>query len=253
MRMSSDTDMGGRQDEFPGTRRTVLRATACADPDVRREAFQDLIGVYWKPVYKYIRCHWSAGNEEAKDLTQGFFAQALDKGFLERYDPARSRFRTFLRTCIDGFVANERKAAGRIKRGGAVQHLSIDFEAAEEELAAQGMPAGIDGDDYFHQEWVRSLFSLAIDDLQRDCALTGRQVHFQLFEQYDLDDGAMRDRPTYADLAQQFQLTSSQVTNYLALARRLFRQNVLERLRTMTASDEEFRAEYMRLFGGRTA
>src|SRR5439155_26153422 len=68
-------------------------------------------------------------NEDAKDLTQAFFTRTLEKNSFERYDPAQARFRTYLRTCVDGFVANERKSAGRIKRGGAVQlHCSTALD-----------------------------------------------------------------------------------------------------------------------------
>jgi len=70
-------------------------------------------------------------HEDAKDLTQEFFTAAFEKAFFDPYDPKKSRFRTFLRTCVDGLVANARKAAGRIKRGGDTEILSLDFEAAE--------------------------------------------------------------------------------------------------------------------------
>src|SRR6266545_8142728 len=91
---------------FPLTRRSVVRAAASADPETRRRAFEALVAAYWRPVYKYLRLEWSAPGEDAEDLTQGFFARALEKGFFDRFDPSRSRFRTYLRTCLDGFVAN---------------------------------------------------------------------------------------------------------------------------------------------------
>ena len=78
--MERDTDIGGGQSRFPATRHSAVVASASADPEERTRAFGTLVTSYWKPVYKYVRIKWNAGNEEAKDLTQGFFTQAMEKG-----------------------------------------------------------------------------------------------------------------------------------------------------------------------------
>ena len=97
---------------FPATRYSAVREAASADPETRRRGYESLLAAwYWKPVYKYLRVRWNASSEDAEDLTQGFFARAFEKGLLERYDLSRARFRTYLRTCLDSYVANERKAA----------------------------------------------------------------------------------------------------------------------------------------------
>src|SRR5215210_1536610 len=147
---------------FPATRRSVLLAARDADPQVRRQALDTLIDSYWKPVYKYLRVQHRSQGEEAQDLTQSFFALALEKGTFDRYDPVKARFRTFLRLCLDGFVANERKAASRQKRGGGVDLLSLDFEGAEAEVA-RSPSTDLTPEDYFHREWVRSLFARAVE------------------------------------------------------------------------------------------
>src|SRR5439155_23302331 len=99
------------------TRGAGVRALARPDAPARKQAQDDLIAAYWKPIYKYIRIHWRAANEDAKDLTQAFFARALEKEFFRAFDPAKARFRTFVRLCVDGFVSKERRAAGTFKRG----------------------------------------------------------------------------------------------------------------------------------------
>jgi RNA polymerase sigma factor (sigma-70 family) len=247
--MNDDTDLGGPA-IFPATRCSLVRATASLDPAARKRAFEDLIAAYWKPVYKYLRVRWALANEDAKDLTQAFFARALEKDFFDRFDPARARFRTFLRTCVDGFAANARRDGARLKRGGDVRTLSLDFEQADGELARHPLPDRADLDDFFRQEWVRGLFALAVDDLRRHCAETGRDTHFALFQRYDLDGPTAPEPPTYAQLTAEFGLPTTQVTNYLAQARQQFRQFVLDRLRATTGGDEEFREESRRLFGG---
>jgi hypothetical protein len=50
-------------------------------------------------------------------------------------------------------------------------------------------------------------------------------------------------------LAQEFGLDPSVVNNYLAAARRNFRRIILEKLREITATEEEFRNEARSLLG----
>jgi RNA polymerase sigma factor (sigma-70 family) len=247
--MDNDTDLGGPAVVFPATHCTLVRASGSADPTVRKQAQETLIATYWKPVYKYIRVKWQFPNEDAKDLTQAFFAQAVEKSFFDRFDPAKARFRTFVRLCVDGFVAKERRAAARLKRGGHTELLSLDFEAADGELRCQPPAQGVDPDDFFRQEWVRSLFALAVEDLRQRCAASDKNTHFALFERYDLEGPLAPESPSYAQLGREFGLSSTQVTNYLAFARRQFRQLVLDRLRATTGNEEEFQHEMRRLFG----
>ena len=234
---------------FPFTRHSVLELVRSDDQEARRLGWDALVRAYWKPVYKYLRLKWRVPEEDAEDLTQGFFARAFEKAFFDRFDPQRARFRTYLRTCLDGFVANERQSAHRLKRGGRAEHVSLDFAGAEAELARHGPPAGADMDEYFHREWVRSLFALAVDALRRRCTEAGKSVPFALFERYDLDGPDAERRPSYADLAREMGIPETQVTNHLAWARREFRRLVLEALEDATGSEEEFRAEARHLLG----
>src|ERR1051326_7509396 len=116
--MDPDTNIGGVRDRFPETNQSAIVRARSMDQHVRQRAFDTILTSYWKPVYKYVRLKWQAGNEDAKDLTQGFFANAFEKNHFANYDASKASFQTFLRTCLDGFVANERKAGARLKRGG---------------------------------------------------------------------------------------------------------------------------------------
>ena len=242
--MDADTDIGGPLHKFPVTNHSAIVAARSDDQVVRRRGFDTILASYWKPAYKYIRLKWQAGNEDAKDLTQGFFATAFEKNYFASYNPRKASFQTFLRTCLEGFVANERKAGRRLKRGGEMDHL--DFASAEAELASHAAESSLGPEDYFHREWVRWMFTLAVDELRQRYDQSGHAIHFQLFERYDLrDDGNV----SYAALAEEFGLDTTTVNNYLAAARRDFRKIVLEKLREITATDEEFRTEARSLLG----
>lgn len=233
---------------FPATRLSVVERTRSDDAETRRVAWGTIIEAYWKPAYKHLRMKWSLNPDEAADLTQDFFTTTLEKEVVERYDPARARFRTYLRLCLDGFASNARKAERRQKRGGEVTLVPLDFQTAEGEMARHEGSVDADVDDLFYHEWVRALFERSVADLKQYAEQAGRPVMFEVFTRYDLaDDNA--GRPTYAGLARELGLTAATVTNQLAAMRRQFRQIVLTRLRELTSSDEEFEAEAARLLG----
>lgn len=235
-------------DNFPVTRWSAIEAARSHDPDERRRALDRIVSIYWKPVYKYVRARYRRSPADAQDLTQDFFVSLFDRGALDDYDPRRARLRTFLRSCVDALVATADRDARRLKRGGGVPILSLEFELAEGELSRSGLPSPERVDEFFEREWVRSLFTAAVAQLRASYAERGREVAFNVFTRYDLDD-AEPGRPSYADLAREFNLPVTDVTNYLAAARRDFRRISLELLRETTASDDEFRREARSLLG----
>jgi len=144
---------------------------------------------------------------------------------------------------------NQDKAAQRLKRGGDVALLPLDFESAEGELKQLPIAAPDGPEELFTREFARSLFSLAVERLRSECAMKGKTLHFQLLELYDIDEGGRQ--LTYDGVARRFGVKTTDVTNYLAYARKEFRRIVLEELRTMTATEDEFRREAQTLLGVR--
>ena len=238
--------------KFPPTRWSVIDAARGNDnPAEQARALETLFAAYWKPVYKYVRLRWNRPAEDAQDLTQGFFAELLERELLGKYDPAKSRLRTYLRLCVDSFVINQEKAAHCQKRGGAAIHLTLDFPGAEGELAGATIdPAAIPSpeslEEFFEKEWIRSLFALAVEGLRQLCQERERDRTFRLFEEYDL---AGDPDISYEKLAQEYAIPVTDVTNALSWARREFRRIALERLREICASDDEFHREARAVFG----
>ena len=103
-----DTAIGGNRDRFPSTQVSLI-ASAAGEP----LAMERVVALYWKPVYKFIRLKFRKDNEAAKDLTQGFFASAMERDFFQRFDPAKAGFRTYLRLAVERFA----KASSRSRLG----------------------------------------------------------------------------------------------------------------------------------------
>ena len=237
-----DTAIGGEAKRFPSTRGTIVESLRSTDSAARERGTALLVEIYWKPLYKYLRIRWRKSNEEAKDLTQAFFLNALEKDALAAFNPSKASFRTFLRLLLDRFVSNEEKSASRLKRGGSF--ALVDFAEAESELKSVADDG--DPDALLREEWVRSFFETTVERLKEELETAGRGLQFRVFELYDTSEDP---RPSYREIAEQLELSEATVTNYLSTARRRFRSLLLQRLREITASEEEFRSEARALLG----
>jgi RNA polymerase sigma factor (sigma-70 family) len=231
---------------FPPTHLSLVRRVRSSDADIRARAQDALAAVYWMPIYAHVRLNHHQEPPDAEDLTQGFFVDALRRDLFARYEPQRARFRTFVRRCVDSYVINALQAERRLKRGGGASFVAIDIADVETRLTADENAAH-DPDAVFHREWVRSVLVTAIDRLREHYDAEGKSVHLALFERYDL--ASVDERPTYAKLATDFGIPTTQVTNWLAATRREFRAVVLDTLRDLSGSDEEFREEARSLLG----
>lgn len=240
-----DTWIGGRSARFPHTQHSAVFSLQSDDSTVRERAVSAIVSSYWKPVYKYVRLKWNKSNEDAKDLTQSFFAVAMEKNYFHSYAAGKGTFRTFLRACLDGFLNNQDQSLKRLKRGGSVLMVPLDFETAEGELQTIPVTDGQTTEDFFYREWVRHLFSTAVEQLRQECAEAGKLSHFLLLERYDLDQTAS----SYDELARAVGLPVSTITNQLAWARRQFRRIVLDRIREVSGSEREFQREARELLG----
>jgi RNA polymerase sigma-70 factor (ECF subfamily) len=227
-----DTLIGGPDNQFPSTQVSLLEATAGG---MSNEAAGRIAALYWKPVYRFIRLKFHKNNEDAKDLTQGFFVMALERDFFERFNPAKGSFRSYVRMAVERFAINQYAAAKRQKRGGDVEFVCVEEPAIATESPEQA----------FEREWQRQLFCLALDDLRAHCDESGKQILYRVLEEYDLTEG---QRPSYAEIARQYGISESCVTNYLAWARRMLRGFVNERLRGTTSGVREMREEMRRLW-----
>lgn len=167
-----------REDCFMTTRWTmVLHAGRQSSPHSDR-ALSELCQAYWYPLYAYVRRQGHV-REDAEDLTQGFFARFLEKNYLTGLAAERGKFRAFLLASLKHFLSNERDRAGRLKRGGGVPHLSLDWQSADERFHLDP-PDPSSPDKSFDREWALALLERVIVRLREECAATGKA---ELFEQ----------------------------------------------------------------------
>jgi RNA polymerase sigma factor (sigma-70 family) len=164
------------ESRFPTTRWTLV--IAAGDPD-RKEARSALVSLYenyWYPLYAYLRRR-GYPVDQAQDFTQDFFVRVLEGRYLDRADPEKGRFRSFLLTSLKFFVVDEGDRQRALKRGGRAV-MSVEFSSGEEryqrEPAHDETPERI-----FERRWALAVLHRVVERLRNEFVQHGRPEHFQ--------------------------------------------------------------------------
>jgi len=231
----------GRDPVFRTTRWSVVLSGARAEPIQRRAALEQLAGTYWYPLYAYARRRGN-GPEEAADLTQGFFALWFERGDVARADPARGRFRAYLRTAFEHYLANQHEHARALKRGGGKQPLSLDTREAETRFGREPLEHETP-ERLFERAWVRELLARTFERLRAEQARIGR---VPLFERLRPALAAEDDAPRFAEVARELGTSENAVKVAAHRLRKRFgellREEVAETLGDPGSVEEELRS-----------
>ena len=236
------TDIGrGEEGGFPATRWSVIRDAGDRESTTCRASLESLAGQYWRPVYAHFRRKWGRTNEEAKDLTQEFFARLCEKDFLERLSPERGRFRSYVMSALDNFVRMEHRREGAAKRGGGLRIALEDLDGFEP--ASTGSP-----EDDFQREWARTILAEALDEVEAEYRATGKEVAFRIFLARDVEPAPGEDT-SYQALAARFGVSANDVTNWLFRVRKRLREALLARVRETVSTEGDVELEMRDLLG----
>jgi RNA polymerase sigma factor (sigma-70 family) len=162
--------------QFPTTRWTLVFAAGDPHRKEARSALVSLCENYWYPLYAYLRRRGNSA-DEAQDLTQEFFMRVLEGRYLDRADPEKGRFRSFLLTSLKFFVADENDRRRALKRGGGTVG-SLEFSSGEElyqrEPAHDETPERI-----FERRWALSVLDRVVEKLRDEFVHHGRADNFE--------------------------------------------------------------------------
>jgi len=183
----------------------VLAARDGSDTEARA-ALEALCQTYWQPLYAYIR-HQGSDSDEARDLTQGFFTEFLEKDFLSDVDPEKGRFRSYLLASLRHFLSHERDRDRALKRGGGATTLSLDVEAGEAGYVARPADATTP-EDVFERRWATTVLDRAMDRLRAESLESGNESHFEQLKVY-LTSGEAQT--PYREVAQGLGMTEGAV------------------------------------------
>lgn len=136
-------------------------------------ALSELCQIYWRPLYSFLR-RQGHSPEDARDLTQGFFADLIETRAYARADREKGRFRSFLLGTLKHFVADVRDHGRALKRGGGMILQNLDDKATAEAEAQISRSARWQAEEVYDREWASLLLRQALDRLAQECALAGK-------------------------------------------------------------------------------
>lgn len=228
---------------FATTHWSLVAAAQDPGGPAARAALADLCRAYWFPVYAYVRRR-GHDRHAAEDLTQAFFARLLEKNDLAAADRTRGRFRTFLLTACQHFLANEHDRAAAKKRGGGAAHFPLDFAAAEGRFARE--PAAPETPERaFERRWALDLLDGALAELRQEYADSGRGKLFDALKGCLTAGGA---DVAYADLAAELNMTEGAVKVAAHRLRQRYRDRLREAIARTVADPAEVDDEVRDLF-----
>lgn len=171
---------------FLTTRWSVVRAAARGEHPTGTDveaALASLCEGYWYPLYGYVR-RQGHGADDARDLTQAFFARLVEKRDLDGAAPELGRFRAYLLAALKHFLANERERGRALKRGGGRAPLSIDAGEADSRYRFDRAELGHaeTPERAFEREWARAVLDRALEALRADYEARGKRELFEALE-----------------------------------------------------------------------
>ena len=214
-----------KQYPFASTHWSVVIRAGGPNSDESRRSFGTLFETYWYPLYAFSR-RSGQSDQDAMDSTQSFFAHLLHTEGLDSLSPQKGRFRSFLIASFKNFLANERRAANTLRRGGAVKTIPLsefDFKARyNNEPAHDGSAERL-----FDRAWVESLFERVQARIADDYRLADKEQLFRLLRPHLIHRG---DTVPRAEICRQLNLSTAALAMSLHRMRRRFGELLREEI-----------------------
>ena len=231
---------------FATTRWSIVLCAGGVDSEDQkvRGALAELCRAYWRPIFSFVRRR-DYSIEDAQDLTQDFFVMILEKNWLQRADPNRGRFRSFLLISLQNFLNNAAERTHARKRGGDVEFVSWDYWMAEAPsplpIPAQALDS-LPPERLFDLRWAVAVVERALRRLREECEAKGK---LRLFEVLSSHLAQERDEVSYANLSLALGVAETavnrQLHNMRQRYRRLLRDEVAHTVADPTEVEDEIR------------
>jgi RNA polymerase sigma factor (sigma-70 family) len=180
--------------------------TAQGESSAAQEALEKLCRTYWRPIYGFVR-RQGVGTEDAKDLTQGFFALLLERRDLDAVRKEKGRLRSYLLTSLKHFLASEQRRAMAIKRGKGQRLVPLEELSAIEGIEME--PADhLSPDRLYERRWASTLMEQVLRRLKDEYRTAGNATLFDWLKQLLLDEPGA---PSRAEIAARLGMTENAV------------------------------------------
>ena len=213
---------------------------AQSESPAAQEALEKLCRVYWRPIYSFVQRQGIAP-EEAKDVTQAFFADLLEHKSLAAVRKERGRFRSYLLGALKYFLADERRRAMAIKRGKGQGLIPLEELSADERTEME--PADpVTAEQIYERRWASSVLEHVLGLLKNEYVVAGNAALFDCLKQLLPDEPGS---PSQADIAGQLGMTANAVRQAFHRFRQryqlLLREEIAQTVATPGDVEDELR------------
>jgi DNA-directed RNA polymerase specialized sigma24 family protein len=238
---ANDFTAGGQRGAFAfATTHWSIVLEAQGESPAAQEALENLCRIYWRPIHSFLRRQGLA-QEEAEDLTQGFFALLLERRDLSAVRREKGRLRSYLLTALNHFLSDERRRAMAIKRGKGQRLIPLEELRADQSTDMEPADA-LTAERIYERRWASTVLERVLKLLQDEYASTGRAELFDSLTQLLPDEPGT---PSQADIAARFDMTDNAVTQAFHRFRRryqlLLRQEIAHTVATPGDIEDELR------------
>jgi RNA polymerase sigma-70 factor (ECF subfamily) len=178
--------------------------------------------MYWRPIYSFLRRQGLAP-PEAEDITQGFFAQLLERGSFGAVRKEKGRLRSFLLASLKYFLADEQRRAMAIKRGKGQRLIPLE-ELHADERADMEPSDPMTAEMIYERRWALTVLERVLSRLKDEYRTAGNAALFDSLKQLLPDEPGS---PSQAEIAARLGMTE----NALRQAFYRFRQRYQSLLR----------------------
>ena len=224
---------------FPTTRWTLV--VAAGDPQRKdsRSALVSLCENYWYPLYAYLRRRGHAP-DEAQDLTQEFFMRVLGGRYLDKADPEKGRFRSFILTSLKFFAADQQDRQRAQKRGGGAV-VSFEFSSGESGEERYQREPGHDEtpDRIFERRWALSMLERVMERLRDEFVQHDRPENFERMKVFLLG----QSEAPYAALAGEMNTSEGALKVAIHRLRKRYRELFRQEIADTVADPAEVESE----------
>ncbi len=191
------------------------------------QALEKLCRIYWRPIYGFVR-RQGVGPEEAKDLTQGFFALLLERRDLNTVRKEKGRLRSYLLTSLKHFLTNERNRAMAIKRGEGQRLIPLEALRDRERCGFE-LSETLAADQIYERRWALTVLDQVLARLGDEYRAAGPAAA-GLFDRLQKSLADEPDHPSPAQTAREFGMTEGAVRQASYRLRQRYRQLLHEEI-----------------------
>jgi len=235
------TNMGGTKEVFLTTHWSLIeevKSTGGRDPS----PIDSLLKIYWKPVYCYLR-HKGYGNEQAKDLTQGFFHEVvLKRDLVQRAERCKGRFRSFLLHALNQYLTNVQIAEVAKKRIPAEKLVPLEMiDPAEVPQAVSDLGS----DEAYNYAWLSALLDQILSEVEAKCCEDGIETHWKAFHDRVVQSALDNVAPaSLGEICQKYGIKDEKTaSNMIITVKRRFQAALKQHIRSTVTSEAQISEE----------